>query len=115
MVGPRLIVLAGPNGAGKTTHAEPILRALGIETFVNADYIARGLAGRQTAGVNFEAGRIMLRRLRQLASAGEDFAFESTLSSRSLAPFIARLRLDGYRMDRLRQFQRQQQRADRLA
>ena len=93
---PRVIVFAGPNGAGKTTHAEPILRTLGISTFVNADFIARGLSGRNTETVAFEAGRIMLRRLQQLARDGEDFSFESTLSSRTFAPFLRELKRQGY-------------------
>ena len=93
---PRVVVFAGPNGAGKSTHADAILAALGIETFVNADYIARGLSGRNTDAVAFEAGRIMLRRLRQLSDAGSDFAFESTLSSRTFAPFLRRLKARGY-------------------
>jgi predicted ABC-type ATPase len=42
---PRVVVFAGTNGAGKSTHADAILAALGVETFVNADYIARGLCG----------------------------------------------------------------------
>ena len=46
---PRALVFAGPNGAGKSTHADAILAALGIETFVNADYIARGLSGHSSA------------------------------------------------------------------
>ena len=77
---PRVIVFAGPNGAGKSTHADAILATLGIETFVNADFIARGLSGRNTDAVAFEAGRIMLKRLQQLAGSKADFAFESTLS-----------------------------------
>ena len=93
---PRVVIFAGPNGAGKSTHADAILTALGIETFVNADYIARGLSGRNTDAVNFEAGRIMLKRLRQLADAGEDFAFESTLSSRTFAPFLRNLKAQDY-------------------
>lgn len=93
---PRVVVFAGPNGAGKSTHADAILAALGIETFVNADYIARGLSGRNTDAVAFEAGRIMLKRLHQLGDAGTDFAFESTLSSRSFAPFLRRLKAQGY-------------------
>ena len=93
---PRVVVFAGPNGAGKSTHADAILATLGISTFVNADYIARGLSGRNTEAVAFEAGRIMLRRLRQLAEAGEDFAFESTLSSRTFAPFLRSLKSRGY-------------------
>ena len=92
----RIVVFAGPNGAGKSTHADAILATLGIQTFVNADYIARGLSGRNTDAVNFEAGRIMLKRLRQLADAGEDFAFESTLSSRTFAPFLRNLKAQGY-------------------
>ena len=43
---PRVVIFAGTNGAGKSTHADAILAALGIETFVNADYIARDLCGR---------------------------------------------------------------------
>jgi predicted ABC-type ATPase len=95
---PRAIVFAGPNGAGKSTHADAILASLGIETFVNADFIARGLSGRNTEAVAFEAGRIMLRRLRQLAQERAEFAFESTLSSRSFALFLSRLIATGYRV-----------------
>ena len=93
---PRVVVFAGPNGAGKSTHADAILAALGMKTFVNADYIARGLSGRHTDAVAFEAGRIMLRRLHQLGDAGADFAFESTLSSRTFAPFLRQLKAQGY-------------------
>lgn len=95
---PRVVVFAGPNGAGKSTHADDILKAMGIPTFVNADYIARGLAGTNTEAVNMAAGRIMLRRLSELAAAREDFAFESTLSSRSFAPFLQPLKAAGYRI-----------------
>jgi predicted ABC-type ATPase len=93
---PRVVIFAGPNGAGKSTHADAILAALGIATFVNADYIARGLSGRNTDAVAFEAGRIMLKRLQQLAEASADFAFESTLSSRTFAAFLAKLKQQGY-------------------
>lgn len=95
---PRVVVFAGPNGAGKSTHADAILAALEIETFVNADYIARGLSGRNTELVAFEAGRIMLKRLRQLGDSGAEFAFESTLSSRTFAPFLRSLKERGYRV-----------------
>ena len=93
---PRVVIFAGPNGAGKSTHADAILAALGIATFVNADYLARGLSGHNTDVVAFEAGRIMLKRLRQLGEAGADFAFESTLSSRTFAPFIRKLKTQEY-------------------
>ena len=93
---PRVVVFAGPNGAGKSTHADAILAALGIPTFVNADYIARGLAGQRTETVAFAAGRIMLNRLHELAQAQADFAFESTLSSKSFHPFLLGLKAHGY-------------------
>ena len=61
-----------------------------------ADYIARGLSGRNTDAVAFEAGRIMLKRLRHLSEAKADFAFESTLSSRTFATFLQALKRQGY-------------------
>ena len=95
---PRVIIFAGPNGAGKSTHADAIVAALGINTFVNADYIARGLSGRNADAVAMQAGRIMLTRLKELAAAKQDFAFESTLSSRSFAPFLHQLKARGYQV-----------------
>ena len=95
---PRVVIFAGPNGAGKSTHADAIVAALRIDTFVNADYIARGLSGRNADGVAMQAGRIMLTRLKELAAAKQDFAFESTLSSRSFAPFLRQLKAQGYQV-----------------
>ena len=65
----RITIFARPNGAGKSTHADAIVAALGINTFVNADYIARGLSGRNADAVAMQAGRIMLSRLKELAAA----------------------------------------------
>lgn len=43
---PQVVVIGGPNGAGKTSAAPELLRdTVGVETFVNADLIAEGLAG----------------------------------------------------------------------
>src|SRR5262249_28607596 len=44
------------------------------------------------------AGRIMLARMRSLAAARMDFAFETTLASRSFAPWLAGLRRSGYQV-----------------
>ena len=95
---PRVIIFGGPNGAGKSTHADAILTALGMNTFVNADLIARGLVGRNTGTVAFAAGRIMLRRLDELVAARADFSFESTLSSRTVAPLLRRCKALGYKV-----------------
>lgn len=94
---PSVIVLAGPNGAGKTTAAPWLLRqTLGVFEFVNADAIAQGLAAYDPDGVALEAGRIMLARLRELSTRRRNFAFETTLASRSLAPWLADLLGTGY-------------------
>ncbi len=95
---PRIVIFAGPNGAGKSTHADAILAALEIETFVNADYISRGLSGHHAEAVAMMAGRIMLTRLKELAALSQDFAFESTLSSRSFEPFLRLLKSQGYQV-----------------
>lgn len=99
MKSPSIIVLAGPNGAGKTTASTPILRDIfRISEFVNADVIAQGLSGFAPEHSALEAGRIMLQRLQDLADAGASFSFETTLASRSFAPWL-RHRLDeGYRV-----------------
>lgn len=94
---PNVVVLAGPNGAGKSTSAPSILRdALGVDEFVNADVIARGLSGFEPERAAMAAGRIMLTRLGQLARQRKDFAFETTLAGRSFVPWLASLIRTGY-------------------
>lgn len=94
---PLIVMLAGPNGAGKSTTAKAFLKgALHVDEFVNADVIAQGLSAFQPERAAIEAGRIMLRRLKELAHQRCSFAFESTLASRSFAPWIAVLRSQGY-------------------
>jgi len=94
---PNVVVLAGPNGAGKSTAAPDLFRGeLGVSEFVNADTIARGLSAYSPHTVSIDAGRLMLRRLRELAARRVDFAFETTLASRSIAPWIRGLVSAGY-------------------
>jgi predicted ABC-type ATPase len=91
-----VVVLSGPNGAGKSTAAPSLLKGrLSVDQFVNADEIARGLAGFAPETAAIPAGRIMLTRLRELAAARADFAFESTLASRSFAPGLESLNTRG--------------------
>jgi predicted ABC-type ATPase len=97
MANPRVVVISGPNGAGKSTSAPLLLRdAHDVPHFVNADAIARGLSGFAPGLVDLEAGKLMLRRLDALAEAGESFAFETTLASRTFAPRRRKLVADGY-------------------
>ncbi len=94
---PSIVILAGPNGAGKSTVAPVLLHgALGVDEFVNADVIAQGLSAFEPDRVAMAAGRIMLARLNELAAQRADFAFETTLATRSFAPWLRGLRLSGY-------------------
>ena len=96
---PNLYIIAGCNGAGKTTASMTILPdILNCHEFVNADEIAKGLSPFQPEKVAIEAGRIMLNRINHLLEKGEDFAFETTLSTRSYARFIQKARDLGYKV-----------------
>ena len=69
---------------------------LGCKEFVNADEIAKGLSPFNPESVAIEAGRLMLQRMDDLLSEGSDFAFETTLSTRSYVKFIERAQAKGY-------------------
>lgn len=95
---PHVIIIAGPNGAGKTTAAPALLgTALQIDHFVNADTIAAGLSAFAPEKAAIQAGKAMLERMHHLAKNNENFAFETTLASRTFAPWIAKLKKEkGY-------------------
>lgn len=96
---PNLFIVAGPNGAGKSTYVKRFLpEEMRCREFVNADLIAAGLSPFAPETAAFEAGRIMLRRLRELAHRREDFSFETTLSGRAYAPLLREFRSAGYRL-----------------
>ena len=80
----KLYIIAGCNGAGKTTASFNILpEILSCQEFVNADEIARGISPFNPEKVALEAGRLMLNRINELMEIGEDFAFETTLATKS--------------------------------
>ncbi|MEO6000082.1 MAG: zeta toxin family protein [Chitinophagaceae bacterium] len=94
---PSLYIISGCNGAGKTTASFTFLpELLQIKEFVNADEIARGLSPFQPEKVAIEAGKIMLGRMSDLLLRHIDFAFETTLSSKTLVEFIDRAKNAGY-------------------
>ena len=94
---PKLYIIAGCNGAGKTTASYAVLpEMLGCKEFVNADEIAKGLSPFNPESVAIEAGRLMLQRMDDLLSEGSDFAFETTLSTRSYVKFRERAQAKGY-------------------
>jgi predicted ABC-type ATPase len=94
---PKLYIIAGCNGAGKTTASYTILPdMLRCKEFINADEIARGLSPFNAGSVAIEAGRIMLARIKELSDEQVDFAFETTLATRSYVPFIKQAQQKGY-------------------
>ena len=79
-----LYIIAGCNWAGKTTASFTILpEILNCKEFVNADEIAKGLSPFQPEKVSFEAGRIMINRINELLEINNNFAFETTLATKS--------------------------------
>jgi predicted ABC-type ATPase len=79
-----IFILGGPNGAGKTTAAEILLpQRLRIDSFLNADEIAREISPDDVDAAAFAAGREMIVRMRALVQDGRSFAFETTCSGKS--------------------------------
>ncbi len=93
----RLFIISGCNGAGKTTASYTILpEILDCDEFVNADEIAKGLSPFHPESTAIEAGRLMLDRINKLISKGQDFAFETTLATKSYRNFILKAKKNGY-------------------
>ena len=92
-----LYVISGCNGAGKTTASYTVLpEILQCKEFVNADEIAKGLSPFQPDKVAIQAGRLMLDRISDLMNRQVDFAFETTLSTKSYVQLIKRAKTNGY-------------------
>jgi predicted ABC-type ATPase len=93
----RLFIISGCNGAGKTTASYTILpEILNCEEFVNADEIAKGLSPFHPESAAIQAGRLMLDRINRLIEKEQDFAFETTLSTRSYKNFVIKAKENGY-------------------
>jgi predicted ABC-type ATPase len=73
-------------------------RKLNIDEFVNADEIARGLSPFNPDGSAFAAGRLMLERMRRLASGDREFAIETTCSGRGHINFLRHCRHNGWKI-----------------
>jgi predicted ABC-type ATPase len=94
---PNLYVISGCNGAGKTTASYTVLpEILDCEEFINADEIARGLSPFNPDKAAIEAGRIMLSKIDEFINKKVDFAFETTLSSKSYLHTIKEANAHGY-------------------
>jgi predicted ABC-type ATPase len=93
----QVIIIGGPNGSGKTTCAKHLLHDfLDIHTYVNADRIALEHFGYYPEENMVRPGKIMLRRLWDLAEKHEDFAFETTLAPKYFAHWLKGLTKQRY-------------------
>ncbi len=96
---PNCYIIAGSNGAGKTTFATEFLpRYVHCDNFINPDIIASGLSPSDPNASLVRAGRMVLERIEQSSRARADLAFETTLSGRTYARLLKRLRAAGYRI-----------------
>src|SRR2546421_3387344 len=94
---PTLYIIAGPNGVGKTTFADEYLPdEIKQLEFINADLIARGLSPYDPEAVAIEAGKIALRRIRELIAQKMSFTWETTMSGRTAVGWLRQARETGY-------------------
>jgi predicted ABC-type ATPase len=92
-----LYIVAGCNGAGKTTASFTILpNMLDCREFINADEIAKGLSPFQPEKSALEAGRIMLRRIEHFLNENIEFAFETTLATKTYKTTVLKAQAQGY-------------------
>ena len=97
-----LYIIAGPNGAGKTTASQTMLPEIWhCREFVNADEIAKGLSPFNPESMAIDAGRIMLKRIKELLQGDESFTVETTLSTRSYAKTIEEAHRNGFNVQLL--------------
>lgn len=71
---------------------------LDCQEFVNADEIAKALSPFKPKRVALEAGKIMLSRINHLLEAGETFAFETTLATKSYKNLLLKAKEVGYQI-----------------
>ena len=91
---PQFIIVGGGNGSGKSTSAALVLP--GVIPYINADEIAKGLPEVEGENKDVRASRILINAMDEHEARREDFAIETTLASRSLAPRVRKLQEIGY-------------------
>lgn len=92
-----LIIVGGPNGAGKTTFArEDILRHGGV--YIGADAIAAEIAPDNPTSAALEAGALFIERSNAALQSMPRIVVESTLSGKTLANYLRRAMVAGYRI-----------------
>ncbi len=97
-----LFMIGGPNGAGKTTSAYTLMPELiHCDEYVNADSIAKSLSPFKPETTAIQAGRLMLSRIHELSKLKVNFAFETTMASRSFVNLLQECKKNGYKINLL--------------
>jgi len=90
-------MIAGSNGAGKTTFATEYLpRMVGPIHFINAGVVAQGFSPFNPEQAASSAARVVLHETAQLLARRATFAIETTLSGRTYARMLERIRGQDY-------------------
>lgn len=93
-------IIAGPNGSGKTTFAQEFLPNYAkCPNFINADLIAQGLSPFSPRLLAMKSGKLVLEQIKEFASRGVDFGFETTMSGVTYLKYFRMLKAKGYRIN----------------
>ena len=65
---------------------------------MNADEIAKGLSPFTPENATIQAGRLMLEKINILIKSDKDFAFETTLATKSYKKLVARAKENDYKV-----------------
>ncbi len=91
-------IFAGPNGSGKTTFGEKTFAKRKDVIYLNPDKIAAGLSINGGDVSQFEAGRILFRKVDDCLARNISFAFETTMSGRVWLSIIKKAKKQGYKI-----------------
>lgn len=96
---PVINIVAGPNGSGKTTFAESyLIHTLENSVFLNPGLIASGIAPGDFDKASFQAGRVLIKEVKDRIGRYENLSFESTLSGRTWYPILQEAKNNGYQI-----------------
>jgi predicted ABC-type ATPase len=80
---PVMYVFAGNNGSGKSTFRNLLIDKLGIEINIDPDGIARRIDPLNPESKRFEAGKSVIKMVKECIKEGNSFSIETTLAGKN--------------------------------